>query len=219
MMKKFATLFFAVVLLGCGRSTEWIAEDESGDSRLVRDGDTLEITAPKGLTLWYPERLAGDYRITYEATVLMEEGPCDRLSDLNCFWAAEDPEHGDDFFARTSWRGGIFERYNSLDLFYVGYGGNGNTTTRFRRYYGNRYGAPADEVKPLIGEYTDASHLLVANRPIRIEITVDSGRTTFRVDGEELFSRKLSPGEGDGYFGLRLLNNRTRIVNFRIETR
>lgn len=219
MMKKLATLFFAVVLLGCGRSTEWIAEDESGDSRLVRHGDTLEITAPKGLTLWYPERLTGDYRVSYEATVLMQEGPCDRLGDLNCFWAAEDPEHGDDFFARASWRGGIFERYNSLDLFYVGYGGNGNTTTRFRRYYGNRYGAPADEVKPLIGEYTDAEHLLVANRPIRIEITVDSGRTTFRVDGEELFSRKLSPGEGDGYFGLRLLNNRTRIVNFRIETR
>lgn len=219
MMKKLATLFCAATLVGCGSSTKWIAEDESGDSRLVQRSDTLEITAPKGLTLWYPEPLAGDYRITYEATVLMEEGPCDRLSDLNCFWAAEDPEHGDDFFARTSWRGGIFERYNSLNLFYVGYGGNGNTTTRFRRYYGNRYGAPADEVKPLIGEYTDASHLLVANRPIRIEITVDSGRTTFRVDGEELFSRKLSPGEGDGYFGLRLLNNRTRIVNFRIETR
>ena len=30
------------------------------------------------------------------------------------------------------------------------------------------------------------------------------GSNTFQVDGEELFSRKLSPGEGDGYFGLRL---------------
>ena len=37
------------------------------------------------------------------------------------------------------------------------------------------------------------------------------------VNGEELFSRKLAPGEGDGYFGLRLLSNRTRIVGFRIE--
>lgn len=219
MMKKIATLFFAAASIGCGGNPKWIAEDESGNSVLIQHGDTLEITAPKGLTLWYPKPLRGDYRITYEATVLMQEGPYDRLGDLNCFWAASDPEHEDDFFARTTWRSGAFERYSSLDMFYVGYGGNENTTTRFRRYYGSRYGAPADEVKPLIGEYSDPRHLLEGNRPVRIEIEVERGRTTFSVDGEEFFSRKLSPGEGDGYFGLRLLSNRTRIVNFRIETR
>lgn len=72
-------------------------------------------------------------------------------------------------------------------------------------------------MKPLIGEYTDAGHLLVANRPLRIEIAVTGDRTSYSVNGEELFSRKLAPGEGDGYFGLRLLSNRTRIVGFRIE--
>lgn len=149
--------------------------------------------------------------------MLVEGGPHDRLADLNCFWAASDPEHAEDFFARSEWRGGIFARYNSLDLLYVGYGGNENSTTRFRRYYGQRFGAPADEVKPLIGEYTDAGHLLVANRPLRIEIAVTGDRTSYSVNGEELFSRKLAPGEGDGYFGLRLLSNRTRIVGFRIE--
>ena len=216
-MKRFAILLSAVLTVGCGGSATWIAEDETGGAALAERGDTLEITAPAGLTLWYATPLRGSYRIVYEATVLVEGGPHDRLADLNCFWAASDPEHAEDFFARSEWRGGIFARYNSLDLLYVGYGGNENSTTRFRRYYGQRFGAPADEVKPLIGEYTDAGHLLVANRPLRIEIAVTGDRTSYSVNGEELFSRKLAPGEGDGYFGLRLLSNRTRIVGFRIE--
>ena len=173
--------------------------------------------APEGLTLWYPEPLSGDYRIRYDATVVIGSGAHDRLADLNCFWAASDPQHPDDFFARSAWRAGTFARYNSLNLFYVGYGGNDNTTTRFRKYHGRRFGAPADEVKPLLGQYTDTAHLLRPNRPLRIEITVAGGRTTYAADGEVLFSRELAPGEGDGYFGLRLLANHTLIANFGIE--
>ena len=72
-------------------------------------------------------------------------------------------------------------------------------------------------MKPLLGQYTDTAHLLRPNRPLRIEITVAGGRTTYAADGEVLFSRELAPGEGDGYFGLRLLANHTLIANFGIE--
>ena len=53
--------------------------------------------------------------------MVMQGGKYDRLSDLNCFWAANDPKYPDDLFARSQWRDGIFKNYNTLNLFYVGY--------------------------------------------------------------------------------------------------
>ena len=50
---------------------------------------------------------------------------------------ASDPESPDDLWARAGWRSGIFARCYTLRLYYVGYGGNHNRTTRFRRYDGN----------------------------------------------------------------------------------
>lgn len=217
-MKKILLSLLGALLAACSVPTDrWIVEDESGAAVVSARADTLEILAPEGLTLWLREPLSGDYRITYTARLITEGGPHDRLADLNCFWAARDPEHPDDLTARSSWRNGVFRHYNSLDLFYVGFGGNDNTTTRFRRYHGERFGAPDSEVKPLLGEYTDPEHLLEAGRAYRIRITVAGGRTSYAVDGEELFSRRLAPDEGDGWFGLRLLANHALISGFKIE--
>lgn len=69
----------------------WTIEDHSGEVKIIVSGDTLEITAPKGLTLWYNQRLTSDYEISYRVKMLMQGGKHDRLSDLNCFWGANDP--------------------------------------------------------------------------------------------------------------------------------
>lgn len=61
-----------------------------------------------------------------------------------------------------------------------------------------------DKVKPLLKEYTDASHLLVPNQWYEIRIRVEKGITTYSVNDEELFRYTLAGGEGDGHFGLRL---------------
>lgn len=95
--------------------------------------DTLELIVPEGLTLWYKDRLTGDYEISYHICMVMNGGKHDRLSDMNCFWAANDPKHPGKLLVRSTWRNGVFRNYNTLNLFYVGYGGNDNTTTRFRR--------------------------------------------------------------------------------------
>ena len=65
----------------------WTIEDHSGKVKILVSSDTLEITAPDGLTLWYNQRLTGDYEIGYRVKMLMQGGKYDRLSDLNCFGA------------------------------------------------------------------------------------------------------------------------------------
>lgn len=207
------------LLSACGEPPMWVVEDQTDTAVITQRGDTTEIVAPSGLTLWHPQHLSGDYRISYTARMIIDGGAHDRLSDLNCFWAARDPKNPEKFFTRTLWRDGIFHNYNSLDLFYVGFGGNENTTTRFRRYYGEHFGVKNAEVKPLIAEYTDSTHLLSPNRDYHIVISVAANRTSYSVNGEELFTRTLKPGEGEGYFGLRLLENHTLIYGFKIEYR
>lgn len=169
-----------------------------------------------GLSLWYKERLTGNYEITYRVQVVVENGSYDRLSDLNCFWGADDPRHPDDFFARSAWRNGEFKNYNTLDLYYVGYGGNDNGTTRFREYHGEYYGVDDAKIKPILKEYTDAAHLLKPNHWYEVKIRVENGATTYAMDGEELFSLPVADGKGDGYFALRLWQNHVRFADFQV---
>lgn len=103
-----------------------------------------------------------------------------------------------------------------MNLFYVGYGGNDNSTTRFRRYRGEYYGIADDKVKPLLKEYTDTPHLLVPNKWYEIRIRVEKGMTTYAVNGEELFRYTLTGNEGDGHFGLRLLQNHVLFTGFKV---
>src|SRR6266700_1209080 len=121
----------------------------------VKDGQ-LVLDTRGGVTVWLKQLLTGNILIEYKRKVLMDTGRNDRLSDLNNFWMATDP-HKTDFFTRH----GVLEEYDSLQLYYVGMGGNSNRTTRFRKYTGN------GEL-PLLQEYTDSVHLLQPNREYNI---------------------------------------------------
>lgn len=44
---------------------QWKIEDESHALRIIERADTLELIVPGGLTLWYQQRLTGDYEINY----------------------------------------------------------------------------------------------------------------------------------------------------------
>lgn len=196
---------------------DWTTEDHSGEVKILVSGDTLEITAPKGLTLWYNRRITGDYEISYRVKMLMQGGKYDRLSDLNCFWGANDPEHPDNLFARSGWRNGIFQRYKTLSLFYVGYGGNHNSTTRFRQYFAKAADTNDAVARPVIKEYTDKAHLLLPNKWYDIRIRVEKRITTYHVNDEELFRLPVKDNEGDGHFGLRLLENHTLFTDFQVK--
>lgn len=198
-------------------SVSWTLEAEHENTLVRHMGDTLEIISPKGATLWWNEMLQGDVEITYKACVMDEGKNGDRLSDLNCFWMARDAEFPNDIFRRKDWRNGVFGRCYSLQAYYLGYGGNSNTTTRFRRYNGDFGAFEASKKRPdIIKEYTDKEHLLHPNHWYSIRITCSKGRTQYYIDNELLVDYTDEQPYASGWFGVRTTESRVRLMNFSI---
>ncbi|MCR5695418.1 MAG: DUF6250 domain-containing protein [Marinilabiliaceae bacterium] len=192
----------------------WTVESESPDYKVTFDADTVEIVSPKGLTLWRNEKMSGKTTIEYDACVVVKND-ADRLSDLNCFWMAKDPKNPSNIFARAKERSGIFVNCYALSLYYLGYGGNYNKTTRFRRYDGDERGITDAAHRPkILTEYLDEAHLLKANHWYHIKITSEPGRTCYYIDGERLVDYRDVDPHTDGWFGFRTTLSRTRITNF-----
>lgn len=189
-----------------GGPENWVVEtpEKEGSRVEVRDGRLL-IDVSDGATVWFREKLSGNIAVEYERKVIMEGGNNDRLSDLNMFWMAKDPENPDDLFTRS----GVFAEYHELSQYYAGIGGNENTTTRFRKYQG-------DGERTLLQEYTDEAHLLKPNHTYRVRITVRDGTTRVFVDGEEYFSYEDPEPLTEGYFGFRTVMSRQEIDHFKI---
>lgn len=177
----------------------WRVEAESDPPQaaaVVRDG-ALELAATAGLTVWLAQPLHGHYEIAFTRTVLEDGGPHDRVSDLNMFWQAQ-----------TGGRAlsGRLADYDRVPMYYAGIGGNGNTTTRFRRLDGSG-------TRQLLQEYTAAPYLLRPNRPYRIRIVVDGAGTRVYVDGVQFFGAAGAVAES-GWFALRTTKSRQRVTDF-----
>ena len=195
----------------------WTVESESKDYRVTFRGDTCELLAPKGLTLWRKQAMTTDMVVEYDAQVVDEGQPGDRVSDLNAFWLASDPRHKD-IWSRQEWRQGIFVRCYTLQMYYLGYGGNYNSTTRFRRYDGDERGVDSVAYRPaILKEYTDGDHLLKANHWYHVKIESTGGRTRFYMDGQLLVDYLDPTPLRRGWFGFRTTLSRTRITNFQIK--
>ncbi|MCM1312685.1 MAG: DUF6250 domain-containing protein [Bacteroides sp.] len=210
-------------------------EAEAADSRVIWRGDTAEILAPKGLTLWYKEKMTGNVVIEYDACIInrqyasdanmaqtvsenignVESCDYERTSDLNCFWMATDPG-ASDIWKRMKKRNGIFLNCYELQLYYVGFGGNYNSTTRFRRYDGDERGVTDAAFRPgIIREYTDDKHLLRPNHWYHIRLESIDGRVRYFIDGECLVDYPdLSPLKS-GWFGFRTTLAHAKICNFK----
>lgn len=194
----------------------WRVESEALDYQVNFKGDTCEILSPKGLTLWRKEKMHQGMTVEYDACVVDEGKKGDRLSDMNCFWLASDPK-AKDIWSRTDWRNGIFTRCYTLQMYYLGYGGNHNSTTRFRRYNGDETGVEDAAKRPaILKEYTDAPHLLKPNHwyHIIIESTM-TGRTRIYIDGECIVDYLDPQPLESGWFGFRTTLSRTRLTNFK----
>ena len=188
---------------------QWRIEAEKPATVTAHDG-VLDIDAPAGLTLWWKQKLHGPVAIEYLATAVQQGGANDRVSDLNCFWMATDPRHPEDIFAVP--RQGAFAEYDSLRTYYVGLGGNGNTTTRFRRYIGQ-----AGD-RPLLPENDRSApaDLLAANHEQSIRLIADGNTIAYERDNKRLFVYQDSDPYREGWFALRTTHNHLRIRQLRI---
>ncbi len=197
----------------------WTIEQESPQTIVHFAKDTLEIDAPKGITLWYNQPLSGNITITYKALLIMKGGSNDRLSDLNSFWMAQDPLYPDNIFTRKDWRGGVFGKYYSLKMYYVGFGGNNNTTSRFRKYDGDYDSFQKGKTRPdIIREYTDSEHLLKPNIWYEVRIDISGNNVTYTLNGEKLFDYDDPTPYRSGYFGFRTVESHQLITGFSITT-
>lgn len=189
----------------------WVVEQMPGGTVGI-GGGTLTIDDVDGCTVWWREKLTAPFVIRYEATVVSAGGPHDRVSDLNCFWMATDPRHPDDLFAVGHGRTGKFADYDALRTYYVGQGGNENTTTRFRRYAGGGE-------KPLLPEHDrrEPAVLLEGNRPYRITLmALADGTVRYYRDDALIFEFKDPSPLREGWFGIRTVHSRLRIRDFSV---
>ncbi len=190
-----------------GNLHQWVVEQQPGGTVVMEDG-ALVITDKAGCTVWWKEPIEAPARIRYELTVTS----AGRVSDMNCFWMATDPDHPDDLFAKGHGRTGKFATYDQLRLYYVGYGGNTNSTTRFRRYDGT--GA-----KPLQEQHDlqTPEFLLIPDHTytIELEVTAD-GHVSYTRDGEVIYTIKDPDPLLRGWFGFRTVDSTTRVTAFEV---
>lgn len=187
----------------------WVPEQQKDGFIEIRDGK-LRIYSPAGSTVWLKHKLEGPILIEYTATLIDEGGPHDRVSDLNCFWMAIDPEHPEDIFADKE-RDGGFGKYHPLRLYYVGYGANNNTTTRFRRY-------PGDGSRPMLPEHDlkDKKFMHTPNQSVHIQIVSNGSTIQFFRDGEVVYDFHDPEPFTEGWFGFRTVRNHMMIDDFRV---
>ena len=186
-------------------TTNWFAELGKNPKNTVNfQNGKMVIDTDYGATIWFKKELKNAWIIEFDRTVPMEGKANDRLSDFNVFWQATDPHT-----RKLMGRDPDFKNYDSLSLYYVGMGGNKNTTTRFRKYKGTGN-------KDVIQEYTDAAHLLEANKVYHCRIVFKNGVSEFYVNDILYFTYADEKPLKNGYFGFRTLRSRQLIDNFKV---
>lgn len=186
---------------------DWLVEQTPGGTVQARADGTLVIEDALGCSVWYREQLRAPVEIEYDVTVVAQGGPRDRVADVNCFWMASDPR----ISGLPRGRSGRFGDYDNLRTYYVGVGGNDNTTTRFRRYLG-------DGQKPLLPghDLRKPEFLLEGNRTYHIRLVARNGVAEFWRDGRRIFMFVDAHPLTEGWFAFRTLHSHLEIRNVRI---
>jgi len=191
--------------------SNWQSQSEITGSTVEKKDNKMEITAARGFTVWFTELLRGPIMIEYDAVMVDKGKPLDRVSDLNCFFMATDPNNPTGKFINEGELKGGLGDYNKLKLYYVGQGGRKNTTTRFRRY-------PGTGERPMLPEHdlTDKKYLLTGNTINHVKIIVYNNIIQYYRNNQLIFNFNDSDPLTEGYFAFRTTINHMTVDNFRV---
>jgi hypothetical protein len=188
-----------------GNTDLWVAEFEKPlTSSIETVKSKLDVSCALGATVWFKHKLKGNLMITYSVIIVDAGGPTDRVSDMNAFWMASNPNDQNIFK-----QDGKFTSYDELNLYYAGVGGHDNTTTRFRKYEGKGG-------KDVLKEYTDKPHLLLGNKEYFIKIIVKDGLIQYFLNDELYWEFKDLSAYKEGYFGFRTTKSHQQFDNFKV---
>ena len=187
----------------------FVIEQVEGGTTKIENGK-LEVIDKKGCTIWLTKQFEGPVVIEYDVKFISDGGLYDRVSDMNVFWMATDPERPDDFFGNKE-RDGRFKTYTPLQLYYVGYGANNNKTTRFRRYDGKGN-------KPLLPEHDlkDERFILKAGKKYHVKLVACDETIQYYCNGVLVFDIHDPHPFTKGYFGFRINEAHQLIDNLRV---
>lgn len=211
---------------------QWKIEQQSAAGTVTATGGVLDIVQPSGATLWFRQKFTGDYEITFSATPVpisfAGTAFVDRISDLNMFWNAVDPRIASGDPTQNSFDGSL-NAYNPVRLYYVGYGANGNTTTRLRRNDGTAsrpqitgYATPASATAEDRAGGMTAATTLIANQATRVRIVSraatasDPATLQWYANGVLVFSYADPAPYREGWFALRTTTSHWQIRDFQV---
>lgn len=188
---------------------QWVVE-KTDKTEVGIIEQSLDIDDGAGVTVWFKEDIGTPSVIEFNGSVVVAGGKNDRGTDLNFFWMAQEPGSVD-FFAKSEWRSGNMRKYDPMRLYYIGYGANDNSTTRFRRY-------PGDGTRPLLPEYDvkDPAFMNVPNKYTNIKIfnlddevlVYANDKLLYHIEDEKMFE--------SGKFGFRTWKSHLRIDDFKV---
>jgi len=188
---------------------QWVVEKTDKTKVGIIDG-SLDIDDGAGVTVWFKPELSTPSVIEFNGAVVVAGGKNDRGTDLNFFWMAQEPGSAD-FFSKSDWRSGNMRKYDPMRLYYIGYGANDNSTTRFRRY-------PGDGTRPLLPEYDvkEVEFMNVPNKYTNIKIfnlddkvmVYANDKLLYRIEDETMFK--------SGRFGFRTWKSHLKIDDFKV---
>lgn len=189
----------------------WVVEMTDVSHTEIKN-EALDIDDGNGTTVWFKHDINTPSVIEFDGMVVVKGGPNDRGTDLNWFWMAQDP-YSKSFFEKSQCRAGDMRKYDSMRLYYIGYGANDNSTTRFRRYAG-------DGKRPLLPEYDVSAKefMNVPNTYTNIKIINLDDRIYVYANDKQLYEIKDDAQFKSGKFGFRTWKSHLKIDNFKVYT-